>query len=274
MMWGLGMATFSGTPADWLWFIGLGGALGITGQFIRAVGGIKKTADQARTMNSDLKDVFSGPVFLTSLATGFAAGVLAALATQPTEIGRTFLLSIIAAGYAGSDFIEAFMRKSWPDMQQLLNKSGQDGGASAGAAKAASDAAVREATAVASALQQPPNVAAPAAYAPPAASAAAAMPQLFNRVGHDISIPDEVRGVIARSKGLPSSDVTDGRKLGDIGYSEGDCFALEWAINRYFFNELRLVFDRLLDGPEDIKVSHTVADVVAKVRSLHPRQRA
>jgi hypothetical protein len=106
------------TSADWLYFLGLSGTLGITGQLIRTIGGAKKVNDQAAHLGASFSDVFEWPTFLTSMATGFAAGIIAGLSNQVEMITSQYVLSIIAAGYAGSDFITAFLKKSLPDEQK------------------------------------------------------------------------------------------------------------------------------------------------------------
>jgi hypothetical protein len=90
------------------------------------------------------------------------------------------------------------------------------------------------------------------------------------------SVSDAVKQVIADFKHVARSDVTDGKKLSDpsLSFSDLDCIALENEINLFFFNVLRLQFDRLLEGPDDIRKDFTVAQVVAKVKSVHPRPRS
>jgi hypothetical protein len=83
-----------------------------------------------------------------------------------------------------------------------------------------------------------------------------------------------VRTVIANSKGLDLDEILDTKKMSDLNFSDADCIALENAINLYFYNTLKMVFDRLLEGPDDIKASQTVKQVIAVVQSVHPRRRA
>jgi hypothetical protein len=83
-----------------------------------------------------------------------------------------------------------------------------------------------------------------------------------------------VKTVIANSKGLDLDEILDTKKLSDLNFSDADCIALEQTINLYFYNTLNMVFDRLLEGPDDIKASQTVKEVIAVVQSVHPRRRA
>lgn len=112
------------TSVDWAYYLLICGVMGITGQFIRAIGGAKKVNDQAASLNVGFKDVFDWSKFLTSMTTGFAAGIIAGLALRPNDDKTQFFLGILAAGYAGTDFIEAFLKKSLPDVQQAAKISG------------------------------------------------------------------------------------------------------------------------------------------------------
>src|ERR1043166_6038241 len=106
------------TNADWAYFLATCGMMGVTGQFVRAAARAKKLNDEAASRNVRFADVFDWPIFMTSIATGFAAGIIAGLSIKPDEISKEFLLGILAAGYAGADFIEAFMKKTLPVTQK------------------------------------------------------------------------------------------------------------------------------------------------------------
>lgn len=96
------------TPKDFLMIILLGGLLGMVGQLLRVVIGIKKALDKGQEM--DYKRLILS-LFL-SFAIGMVAGVLAALNVLGSEtIDKTTVVAFLAAGYAGTDFIEGFMRK-------------------------------------------------------------------------------------------------------------------------------------------------------------------
>jgi hypothetical protein len=91
----------------------LAGILGMVGQGIRAVAGIKKMNDDAQAKGISPSQAFSPSWFFVSLMIGFIAGVVAGLALGVSKILKApddfqLLLGIAAAGYTGTDFIEAF----------------------------------------------------------------------------------------------------------------------------------------------------------------------
>lgn len=95
-----------------------GGLLGIIGQGIRIIVGLKKLDDQR---SAGATEAFTVNRLLVSLFIGFIAGALAAIANYPEEgaLSREFILGIIAAGYAGADFVEGvfntfFKKKNEP----------------------------------------------------------------------------------------------------------------------------------------------------------------
>ncbi|MFZ0928218.1 MAG: hypothetical protein WAN11_06440 [Syntrophobacteraceae bacterium] len=94
--------------------------LGIFGQCLRAVAGLKKLAEEAAASNKKTSDVFEWKIFGISLIIGAVAGVSGYLGIKyGSTDGADFskgptILSIIAAGYAGADFIEAFAKKYLP----------------------------------------------------------------------------------------------------------------------------------------------------------------
>jgi len=94
--------------------------LGVVGQLARVVVGLKKENDQADAANQSFKQRFNPGELLVSLAiavgVGAVAGVLAALTKIDVEDPQSWL-TILAAGYAGTDFIEGFMRKALPESQ-------------------------------------------------------------------------------------------------------------------------------------------------------------
>lgn len=105
--------------SDFLILLLLGGLLGALGQGIRVVTGIKKANDQAELDGKTLKEVFEGGRLSLSLMIGFIAGALAAMAlygggTALPAVGSEVWTSLLGAGYAGTDAIEAFMKKHLP----------------------------------------------------------------------------------------------------------------------------------------------------------------
>jgi len=91
--------------------------LGVVGQLIRVVVGLKKEIDQAGSMGKMYKDNFNSKELLLSLAlamgVGAIAGVLSAIVTaSPTSaLTSNVMIGLMAAGYSGTDFIEGFMKK-------------------------------------------------------------------------------------------------------------------------------------------------------------------
>jgi hypothetical protein len=103
----------TGSSSAWLCTLLIGMILGVTGQIARSVVGLKKEMDNARP--GDKKwDWFNMRELLVSLLLGAAAGILSAVLMIGTQLNREFLLACVAAGYAGSDFIQGFMQKEMP----------------------------------------------------------------------------------------------------------------------------------------------------------------
>ncbi len=88
----------------------LGGILGIVGQGIRIVVGLKKASAEARQGGKRLKDVFDNKRFgvsiLIAFLVGLIAGMLGVLDFIGQAINKEFCLTIIGFGYLGTDFIE------------------------------------------------------------------------------------------------------------------------------------------------------------------------
>src|SRR5947209_978801 len=112
----------SGSTADILNIVLLGGFLGACGQVARVVIGLKKVNDQAQAESKAFGEIFQARNLVVSLVIGFAAGVLGVLALWPKDgpltslsfDDRTVFLALIGSGYAGTDFIEGFMSKNAP----------------------------------------------------------------------------------------------------------------------------------------------------------------
>lgn len=108
---------------DLIYLLLAGGMLGMLGQVVRMCAGLKKANDSASASGQSFADMFDGGKLAISLVIGFAAGALALLGagwtniTSPAAIklDNSTISAIIAAGYAGTDFIEAFMKKNVPD---------------------------------------------------------------------------------------------------------------------------------------------------------------
>lgn len=94
-------------------FILLGTVLGMTGQIARTVVGLKKMYDALS--QGRIEDRFSTRQFFISLLIGGVAGTFGAISLLGEAVNKQVLLTLIATGYAGADFIEGFMRKKLPE---------------------------------------------------------------------------------------------------------------------------------------------------------------
>lgn len=105
----------------------LGGTLGVLGQGIRTITGLKKVYDEAASDNQAFADRFVPSVLVMSLFVGFVAGALAMLAasdeTGNWQPNKQAMLAIIAAGYSGTDFIEGFFKKYLPKKNTNLTET-------------------------------------------------------------------------------------------------------------------------------------------------------
>ncbi|MFZ2029413.1 MAG: hypothetical protein WAU68_03815 [Vitreimonas sp.] len=92
----------------------LAGLLGMLGQGVRAVVGLKKLHDLATERDADPADLFIAAKLLISLMIGFLAGIVAGLSvgisriTHLSAADSDTMLGLAAAGYVGADVIEAF----------------------------------------------------------------------------------------------------------------------------------------------------------------------
>lgn len=110
---------------DWVSILILGGILGMIGQGIRVVAGLKKVNDRALAEGKRFGLLFDSSTLALSLLIGFIAGALAIIGmTGGTEtvnpanaLTKDIIVTIIGAGYAGTDFIEGFIKKSLPASQ-------------------------------------------------------------------------------------------------------------------------------------------------------------
>jgi uncharacterized membrane protein YeaQ/YmgE (transglycosylase-associated protein family) len=105
-----------------------GGLLGIIGQGIRIVVGLKKLANNnvTNTLTGAPTSEFNWSKLLVSIFIGFIAGAIAFLIQsklQDTKIDVSVAMTIITAGYSGSDFIEGLFNTSAPKFNANLPKS-------------------------------------------------------------------------------------------------------------------------------------------------------
>jgi hypothetical protein len=93
----------------------LAGVLGMIGQSVRAVVGLKKMNDDALSSAVSASDLFIASRLVTSEIIGFIVGVITAFSMDINKLvtinNTQLLLGIVAAGYAGTDVIEGFARR-------------------------------------------------------------------------------------------------------------------------------------------------------------------
>jgi hypothetical protein len=108
-----------GTQDAWhiLGTVLLSAFLGVVGQLIRVIAGLKKESDQASAAGQTLSSRFSTQQLVTSLLLSIAVGAIAGVlyGLQVTKFDSSGIVALIGAGYAGTDFIEAFMKRALPD---------------------------------------------------------------------------------------------------------------------------------------------------------------
>jgi len=98
----------------------IGGILGLVGQMLRFLVGYKKLYDLAAKESISASDMFDTSRFVISLIIGFVAGVIgvASLLDSKTPLfavnPKETIMTLIGIGYAGTDFIEGFIKKSIP----------------------------------------------------------------------------------------------------------------------------------------------------------------
>ncbi|AOF89691.1 hypothetical protein [Sinorhizobium sp. RAC02] len=103
--------------AEVLGAVFLGGVMGLIGQGARTVIGLKKLHDENAAKGPNEQDSFIASRLVISLFIGFIAGVAAALLLDLGKLAAItvndidLLLGLAAAGYAGTDIIEAFVAR-------------------------------------------------------------------------------------------------------------------------------------------------------------------
>lgn len=112
----------------------LAGLMGLLGQGVRSVVGLKTMVDSAAANAVDASDLFRAARLVVSLIIGFLAGVGAAFAIGLDKLIHIetgdiqLLLGIAASGYAGTDFIEGFISKYLPGNAPAPADTGPAGG--------------------------------------------------------------------------------------------------------------------------------------------------
>ncbi|MBS1772249.1 MAG: hypothetical protein JST82_05270 [Bacteroidetes bacterium] len=113
----------STTPLNILITVLLGAILGAVGQGIRVIVGLKKVGDEADKQGISNNQLIQTQQLVLSIFIAFAigaiAGVLAAVNNMDaTVFDKSTVIAFITAGYAGTDFIEGFMKKTPIKKQQ------------------------------------------------------------------------------------------------------------------------------------------------------------
>ncbi len=109
-----------------VWGVTLAILLGVFGQGIRVIAGLKKQADESAAKGQPFSDSFDLSRLLISLFIGAVAGIAAFLGfwqsgeADPTK--GSVLFGIVAAGYSGTDFIEAFVKKYLPSTSSVAKE--------------------------------------------------------------------------------------------------------------------------------------------------------
>jgi hypothetical protein len=128
----------------WLQIIALGGVMGALGQGVRTIVGFKKLHDAASGPTVSVPDLISGERLIVPLVVGFIAGALAGASTitNVASVSGQQMLALVAAGYAGADFIEGFMSRVAPSPDVPAGEPGVGVGPSGSGGGAASDGTV------------------------------------------------------------------------------------------------------------------------------------
>jgi len=112
-------ATFVAAAAEtpsvipaWVSTIVLGALMGLVGQGIRVIVGLKKVRDGAAALGHKFTETIEPRRLTISLLIGAVAGLVSAIATTPgSPVSRAALLGFGAAGYCGADLVEGLMAR-------------------------------------------------------------------------------------------------------------------------------------------------------------------
>lgn len=110
---------------EWINIILLGALLGAAGQTARGIVGWKKISDEAEKLQTHPTNIFRPSRLVVSIIIGAVAGMLAAVSLIDDPVAyqknlspeqfKQFVLVLVAIGYAGTDFIEGFVRKRYAE---------------------------------------------------------------------------------------------------------------------------------------------------------------
>lgn len=110
------MPTGHMSAEEWIVVVALGGLMGVIGQGLRAIIGLKKLREEAHQAGRSFKSEFSASTLVVSLIVGFIGGALASLmiVKKASDVSAEMLVGLMGAGYAGTDFIEGFLARYLP----------------------------------------------------------------------------------------------------------------------------------------------------------------
>lgn len=102
-----------------------GGLLGVLGQGIRMIIGLKKISDLNQSIPTKGFTQINIARLLLSLFIGFVAGALYLLmnSDSDTVFNKSYIFSIVAAGYSGADFIEGLFSTQISKMGAVVYKN-------------------------------------------------------------------------------------------------------------------------------------------------------
>lgn len=108
----------SSDPGELLQIILLSAILGMCGQVIRVIAGLKKVKENAQDENgkkittilSDNTRAIALSLFI-AMVIGGVAGIMVAVSSNRFVLDKSTIIALITAGYAGTDFIEGFIIK-------------------------------------------------------------------------------------------------------------------------------------------------------------------
>jgi len=122
------VVTVGFSAGDWLQLMGLGAASGAVGQVIRMVVGLKKLSESIEKNPLNTENIMQVSRLVISIIIGAAAGMIAAVLTKdnvnPQDIHTEYLMALLAAGYAGTDFIEGTVSRLVPKPKSAAPPSG------------------------------------------------------------------------------------------------------------------------------------------------------
>jgi hypothetical protein len=107
----------------WVSLIVLGALMGVVGQGIRVIVGVKKARDEVAALGHQGAETIEPTRLMIGLMIGAVAGVVAAIAATPGwQVSRAVLLG--AAGYSGADVIEGLMARYRSSHARLPSRIG------------------------------------------------------------------------------------------------------------------------------------------------------